>query len=262
MSTESNPLLAALADLRARRAKLDAAIDALEGALQAQGMSVPAAVATAAPQPLAANGPAAPVAPPAVPESAPGAIPREMLYGRALPEACKLVLMARNRPMSLDEITAELVASGVAFAAKDPASSVSFALNRAKHAKLLERVKGLWQVPAWSKDTVRGRNINEHAANTRKGLALAKERGIKLGRPSHLTPEQRAEIVAAIEGRPKGMSRRAKTIELSERFGVHVQTVTNIWRAASSAKAEAQEDASRAIQMALDELDPNSGPKH
>jgi hypothetical protein len=229
-----NTFLMTLETLRNQRNRINQAIDALEHVLRASGVAIP-------PDTGVPPGPApgTSVLFPGT-ESAPaGTIPAHMLNGKALPEAAKLILLIRNRPMTSEEITAEMVAAGVPFAAKDPANSVNFALVRAKKSNEIIRENGQWRMASWSKESVKGRNINEAAANMRAGLMLARQRGVKLGRKSKLSPEQCAVIARTVEERPEGASRMSVIEQLAKEYGVHSQTIKNACKTAKPAKAQA-----------------------
>lgn len=137
------------------------------------------------------------------------------LRGRGLPSAAALVLHKERVAMSVAEITKYLILRGFQFAAKKPESSVGWALNRAAEHSLVRKTgtaqwvasfggpastamrADLMAMPPECWDVIEPVQIVDNMADddrsgrTKAGLALAKERGVRLGPPPRLTEEHR-----------------------------------------------------------------------
>ena len=136
--------------------------------------------------------------------------------------------------MTIAEITSELEKGGVRFAAKKPEMSVDWALRRSAEAGQVERIGGTSRPSRWVAipDPPAPKDPTEiHSAITRAGLALATERGVRLGPPPKVTEEHRllaqslfeqgatlAEIAKACGVSPGGIGRRIKEWREKGRF--------------------------------------------
>lgn len=127
------------------------------------------------------------------------------LYGKGIPGASVWVLSQENRPMHTSEITQELQARGFRFAAKNPDLSVDWALKQMAQAGKVEKVgTATWALmPIADGDNEVQSQMPEagldRSAITTAGLLLAKERGVRLGRPSKLTDDQRQTVLKMVE---------------------------------------------------------------
>ena len=122
-------------------------------------------------------------------------------HGKGLSAAATLVVRTERRNMTLAEITRTLVQNGVKFAARKPEMSVDWALKRAAESGHVVKVgRGLWSAAFYGaapQDELPERR--DHSAITRAGLALAKERGVRLGPPPKLTEEHRLLAISLFQ---------------------------------------------------------------
>jgi hypothetical protein len=146
--------------------------------------------------------------------------------GKGLPSAITTLLRRESRPMTISEITSELENGGVRFAAKKPEMSVDWALRRSAEAGQVERIGGTSRPSKWVAVLDPPSPIDPteaHSTVTRAGLALAKERGVRLGPPPKLTEKHRllakslfeqgkttAEIARACDVSAAGLGRRIR----------------------------------------------------
>ena len=153
--------------------------------------------------------------------------------GKGLSAAATLVLQSERRNMRIVEITRILMQNGVKFAARKPEMSVDWALKRAAESgHVIKVARGVWAAAVYGSaphDDLP--KLGKHSATTKAGLALAKERGVRLGPPPKVTEEHRllakslfergakiAEIAKACGVSPGGIARRIKEWRGEGRF--------------------------------------------
>jgi HB1, ASXL, restriction endonuclease HTH domain len=134
MSVESEAIdhyAVVLADLRARRAQIDQAIQAIESI-----------------RGIAASSTAAPVSEPAPtqPENEAGAY-----LGMTIADATRKLLAARKRAMGTSDILAAITAGGLALTSADPINTVSAVLGRRfdKVGDIVRVERGTWGLKEW-----------------------------------------------------------------------------------------------------------------
>lgn len=151
-STGSHPFTIALAELRAQRDKIDAAITAME-ALAGTG-------AGAAPSGQAGG--------PAAPAEGPGAY-----LGMSIPEAAKKLLAARRQPLKNPDIAAAFKLGGLHLNSKDPVNTVGAVLSRRADevGDIVKVGRGTFGLKEWYP----GRSFKkaEKGDNGEKGIAEA-----------------------------------------------------------------------------------------
>jgi len=144
---------AVLADLREQRARLDAAILALEAV-----MAVPKA-ATQAPLSLPA--------PPAVPAMAPD------YHGMTVHEAALRYLQSKAVGQRTTQILQALQSGGVALTGKSPINSLGAILNGnlKRQGQIVKLKRGVWGLSAWKKPAAAG-------ADGRHDLSMVDEQAL------------------------------------------------------------------------------------
>jgi hypothetical protein len=138
-SKPSNPIEAVIAGLRAQRDKIDQAIQALEslgeGAALPLGIGVPPPGGV--PTILGSIGL----------DRNSGVIPAGTFHGMGIQEAVRKLLLIRRRTLTAPEMSADLHAGGLDFAAK----SISSVLHRAfiSGGDIVRRDRGQWGLQEW-----------------------------------------------------------------------------------------------------------------
>ena len=145
MSTESRDFDAyavVLADLRAKREQIDAAIQAIES-IRSTGATAATPISNAA-QNLEAGA----------------------FLGMSLPEATKKLLSIRKQALNNAAILAELRAGGVALNAADPLNTIGAVLSRRFHdvGDIVRVERGTWGLKEWYPGRSFGRKENGNSA--------------------------------------------------------------------------------------------------
>jgi len=148
--------------------------------------------------------------------------------GKSIPDAAIALIRLVGHPLSEEEIVDGLRRGGVTFVSDAPVVNLRFALLRKrKETGALKVTKDkLWDLgdaddghesEASQSGFVQNRNRNEHAERSRLGLLAARERGVKNGRRSKITPEIQglAEIL---------MAERVPDKEIARQVGVTIPT--------------------------------------
>lgn len=137
-SQEFDPYAAVLADLKAKRAQIDQAINVIEG-LRAGGVSGPMPAVGAASGSSTAN---------AVSSSSfgPGAF-----LGMTIVDATKKLLRARKQALNNADIVAALRAGGMAMDSADPVNTIGSVLTRRfnKEGDIVRVSRGTWGLKEW-----------------------------------------------------------------------------------------------------------------
>jgi HB1, ASXL, restriction endonuclease HTH domain len=131
--TPSDPYEAVVADIKAKIAQLQIALEAVE--------------AIRAGQPLPNQQVGQPVAAPSTAPIAPG-----MFHGLNIVDAVKQLLAMRKKAMGTPEITEQIIAGGVLFSTETPGNTVGSVLHReaAKpNGGVINVGRGTWALPEW-----------------------------------------------------------------------------------------------------------------
>jgi hypothetical protein len=192
-----------LADLLAKRpqtleerAAIDAAIAAVVRGMQGGLVPTPGDPAPSKPTPVATQ--EAPLK--TLPESSP-------FYGLGMREACPKVLLLTGKPMTPREIWETLKSAGYQSAHADPAHAVNDAMRRRArtHEDVLLVGAGQWGRKEWYTEAqlqdikksvggMGGRDRAAHSEMTKRGMVVARTRGVRLGKELFFTPEREAEF--------------------------------------------------------------------
>jgi HB1, ASXL, restriction endonuclease HTH domain len=124
----SDPYEIVLADLRAKRAKIDHAIAALEG--------------------MRADAPSA-AAPAETDQVQPGEISPGMFLGMNIADAARKLLAIRKKPLTTPEVLEGLISGGVAFRGKAPRNVVGSILHRHSGNDIVSIARGKWGLKEW-----------------------------------------------------------------------------------------------------------------
>lgn len=227
MSGDSkDPYEAALADLRAKRAEIDAAIAVIERVRSMNG------VVPQGPPPQAL-----PIASGSLLKSVqsdvnPGDMQvRSPFYGLGLREAAPKQLAIVGEPQLPREIWDALSATGFQTAHGDPVGAVHSALRRrAKtHNDVLMVGGGKWGRKDWYTEAqldeiqksvggMGGRDRAAHSERTVMGMKLARQRGAKPGQPTKLTDDVRDAI-------ERGIANGERIPHIAEKLGLAESTI-------------------------------------
>lgn len=133
-STTSDPYEIVLADLRAKRAQIDAAIAAIEATRS--GVAVAGGASS--------GGPSGGM--PEAPAEGPGAF-----LGMSISEAAKKLLATRRQPLRNPDIAAALMAGGLHMNSADPVNTIGSVLTRRAetHGDIVRVGRGTWGLKEW-----------------------------------------------------------------------------------------------------------------
>lgn len=136
MSSESqglDPYAAVLADLKAKRDQIDAAIQAIEGLRATGGVTVSASATVTQPGQNS-------------PPDGPGAY-----LGMTIPDAAKKVLATRRQTMGNADILAALKAGGLHLNSRDPINTIGSVLTRRFNVvgDIVRVGRGTWGLKEW-----------------------------------------------------------------------------------------------------------------
>ena len=122
---------AVLADLKAKRDKLDAAIAGIETMLGLKGLDQP---------------------PTSVTQNPPGDVGPGAFLGMSIVDATKKFLRAARQPKRNDEILAALKAGGMLLTSKDPINTVGSVLYRdwTQGGDIVRVSRGVWGLAEWN----------------------------------------------------------------------------------------------------------------
>ena len=150
-------------------------------------------------------------------------------FGKSLAEAGATLVSMAGRPLSDQEIVEGLVAHDMKLVSRQPVANLRLALRR--RTDLVRNEGGKWHLVALptGSNTPSGcmpnRDPTNHLAQTMKGLAAARERGVKGGRHPIFSPEIVAEAQRLM--REEGLSPYAA----GKRLGIKPSTVAK-WKQA------------------------------
>lgn len=140
--------------------------------------------------------------------------PRDLFYGKSLPQAACAFLLMQGRSMHLNEITQGLIRAGVSFGAKKPEQSVHFSLRRAESlGHVMRDNRAEWRIAPESLATgavmkyigaASSVDFSKHSEITKAGVDVAKSRGVRVGRPVVMTDDAIIKIVGYV--RDEGLS--------------------------------------------------------
>jgi hypothetical protein len=153
--------------------------------------------------------------------------------GKSIPDAAIELIRLAGRPLSEDAIVDGLQRGGVTLISKTPAVNLRFALlrKRKETGAVKQTDEKLWDLNHSANSEseihkqsgfVQNRDRNNHAERSRQGLSAARQRGVKNGPRSKITPEIKEIAEGLIV---KGVSLK----EIAELIGVTAPTL-NRWR--------------------------------
>jgi len=138
MSTEGIDFKPVIALLRARRARLDAAIATLESESEISGGGIdPSMIDTAEPR--------------SEQRTEPSEIRSDTFFGLSIPDAIRKCFKILKRPLSLSEVTTSLKAGGLLTTAQNLMATVSATLQRMKRTEgdVVSLGNGQWGLTEW-----------------------------------------------------------------------------------------------------------------
>lgn len=230
MSVEHpNPVLTLIADMKAKRAKLDAAIASLEAAHAAGVLGNGEQL----------DGVADPLPPFVTADGIEPQIPAGAFFGKSIPEAARLYLTLVKKKRSTREIADALKAGGMESNSSNFVEIVGTVLNRVRKSGDMMRLSDGWALPEWYPPGFR--NAAQAQEKTKSKKRQAKPKNItkpKRTRPKvgvetpNVTPKTKSNIQPKIG--PESMidsflldhpSQAFSTGELAAHLGLKVGTV-------------------------------------
>jgi Helix-turn-helix domain of resolvase len=219
-SPRFDPYEAVVADLKAKRAEIDAALAAIERYRTVGGGVGPTASLTVSAPTAAVSGAALP-----------SMSATNSFYGLGFREAGPKQLSIAGRPQTAAEIWEALKANGFTTAHNNPPKTVHSAMRRREktHGDVFIVGEGKWGRKEWYSEAeledlkksvcgMGGRDRRTHIERTKAGMQSALARGAKPGAPAIITAEKLEEVRGLIS---RGLSVSA----IAKRFDVTPQTI-------------------------------------